>query len=168
MKMLVSCLHRAKFLNFVEIMMVLKILKRQFLSMLSSTKKSGTYEVLKVPDYGFSMKSLIYNEMRKMQEITKDDLIALGFNDSIYYEGKNYDTLTFDPDHNDLKIVRSYHYFNFVCLHKRIKKPGDKCAGTLAECNNRGTCFEGKCYCLDGYINDPCICKTISWMNLLI
>ena len=81
--------------------------------------------------------------------------------DSIFYEGKNYDTLVFDPEDYNLEIVRSNQYFDFICLHKRINKPGDKCIGNLAECNNRGTCFEGKCYCLDGYINDHCICKTI-------
>ena len=121
--------------------------------------KEKWYEILKVPDHGFSIKTLIRNEMHYMQEIIKGDFKALGFNESIYYEGKNYDTLLFDPRDGDLRIARNHHHFDYVCLHKRINKPGEKCAGTLAECNNRGTCFEGKCYCLNGYINDPCICK---------
>ena len=118
--------------------------------------KEKWYEVLKVPAHGFSIKSLIRNEMQYMQEIIKRDFKALGFN-----EGKNYDTLLYDPKDNALRLVKNYYHFDYVCIHKRINKPGNKCAGTLAECNNRGTCFEGKCYCLNGYINDPCICKPI-------
>ena len=122
--------------------------------------KEKWYEILKVPDHGFSIKTLIRNEMHYMQEIIKGDFKALGFNESIYYEGKNYDTLLYDPEDNDLRVVRNYYHFDYVCIRKRINKPGNKCAGTLAECNNRGTCFEGRCYCLNGYINDPCICKS--------
>ena len=125
------------------------------------------YEVLKVPDRRFSIRSLIRNEMQNMQEITKNDFKALGFNTSVYYEGKNYDTLLFDPKDFDLRVVRNHHHFDYVCLHKRVNKPGDKCTGTLAECNNRGTCFEGKCYCLDGYIDEPCICKSYMFLILL-
>ena len=130
--------------------------------------KEKWYEILKVPDHGFSIKTLIRNEMHYMQEIIKGDFKALGFNESIYYEGKNYDTLLFDPRDGDLRIARNHHHFDYVCLHKRVNKPGDKCAGTLAECNNRGTCFEGKCYCLDGYINDPCVCKANKLLKILM
>ena len=127
---------------------------------LNAIKYEGKwYEVLNVPEERFSLKSLVWDDMQYMQEITKDDLKVLGFNMSIYDEGKNYDTLRYDPKDNDLKVVRHYLHYDFVCLHKRINKPGEVCPGQLSECNNRGNCFEGECYCLNGFIGSPCICE---------
>ena len=34
---------------------------------------------------------------------------------------------------------------------------GETCPGQTHECNDRGICFNGECYCYEGYDSDRCI-----------
>ena len=94
----------------------------------------------------------------------------------LYTEGQEGDGLIFNPNENQLKIAHHGYKYPFVCTHKTEKRIGKiifqcfsgivfiwfslclgpKCPGVVAECNDKGICFNGKCECLDGYSGNTC------------
>ena len=46
--------------------------------------------------------------------------------------------------------------FRFVCTHMLENRAGPKCEGRVVECNDKGQCINGICYCNTGYTGNMC------------
>ena len=70
--------------------------------------------------------------------------------------GSAGDTLVWYPHRNRLYARPHYHHYSSLCY--RRKDDAERCPG-VPECNYHGDCYNGKCYCYDGYVGDDCCCK---------
>ena len=89
------------------------------------------------------------------QELTLKDFDLLLDQGNLYQQGTEGSILVFDTQTGKLE-VESDQDFKFVCVHKRIDRIGPKCAGMVAECSDRGFCYNGVCGCTNGYQGHAC------------
>ena len=113
------------------------------------------------------------------QEIKPFDFATLFDQEELYSKGMDGSTLFFYPQIGKLVIEEDSELaidkdFRFVCVHKRTDKIGKnqcisifqliadfqilgpKCPGDTAECHDRGFCYNGVCFCTDGYAGESC------------
>ena len=88
------------------------------------------------------------------QEIFDVDFKHFGFDPKT---GQDLDGLVFDPKSNKLEISSASNAFSYICTHKRLKRPGTKCPGQVAECSDRGYCYHGYCQCGEGFSGLMCL-----------
>ena len=88
------------------------------------------------------------------QEIFDVDFKHFGFDPTT---GQDLDGLVFDPKTNKLEISSTSNAFSYICTHKKLKRPGTKCPGKVAECSDRGYCYHGYCQCREGFSGLSCL-----------
>ena len=88
------------------------------------------------------------------QEIFPVDFKLFGFNQTL---GQELDGLIFDPLTNKLELSSTSNAFSSICTHKKLKRPGTKCPGNVAECSDRGYCYHGYCQCRQGFSGLTCL-----------
>ena len=88
------------------------------------------------------------------QEIFDVDFKHFGFDPKT---GQDLDGLVFDPKTKKLEISSASNAFSYICTHKRLKRPGTKCPGQVAECSDRGYCYHGYCQCGEGFSGLMCL-----------
>lgn len=94
-------------------------------------------------------------QLHGTQELTLKDFDLLLDQANLYQQGSEGSILVFDTQTGKVEID-SDQDFKFVCVHKRIDRIGPKCAGWVAECNDRGFCYNGACGCTKGYLGHAC------------
>lgn len=90
-----------------------------------------------------------------LEEVTEYDFQAHNYPD-LYAAGTEKSILVFDPHQGLAKVEDHTKEYPYLCSHKPEDKHGQPCQGEFRECNDRGECLVGKCYCVPGYSGDKC------------
>ena len=90
-----------------------------------------------------------------VQEISMYDLDKFGQAD-LFAMGEDGDGLVYDPKTKQLAIKKLHHNYKFVCTHMLEHRAGSACEGRVVECNDKGQCISGICYCITGYAGNAC------------
>lgn len=73
-------------------------------------------------------------------------------------EGHEGDTLVWDPEHNDLKVVDPHKEYDVLCYRAIPNYECKQCPGHEEDraCNDAGYCYHGKCKCDATFSGDLC------------
>lgn len=117
------------------------------------------YEIQKLPSGHFRY-SDITELVNQVQILSPDDVFGFGYEEVVLDPtAEDGDGLIFNPHEWKIKIADVDFEFPFVCSHKREHAQGEVCPGQVSECNGKGTCVFGECYCIPGYGYGVCDSK---------